>query len=708
MTPFRCTVLLASAAVLCAGVARAQAPDSADRLGQAAVSESLKVLKELDREVNRHSDSAALWHRRGMIAWTLWERSRHVPKVRGLDWTVLPRRADESLRRALDLEPLNETYFLSVARYLLATGASFTPFRGGYAVFDSEVRRAKESGDRARVALAAVQAARLYWLRYDALDCNGLRPPKSVEGRRGQHDPRVNYAGELEYLKTEFLLKEARDAAPYDSLIFRRYVIVLADHMRWQEVANVAREQIRGVPGDAWAWMSLGMASQRLGNSRAAVAMFDTALMRFSPEERKRLIRFERVLGTGDRARWDSLDASRREMTESFYWRNHDPIWSVEGTEPRVEFLTRLTFAELRWTAEELGLNGVNSDLGNTYIRTGSRLVVPSAALETGANVRGAGCVQRREAWYVAGDTTVLNGIPASWTRTLGGLRLDSIPIQFARFRGRGDSTDVVIAALPPIDAIRRAAQVTGPVRTDFWLLAGGTTEVAHDTIRPSRAGVRTFTHRLAPGAYVYRAEASADGARLAARGTAGFIAGNDARTGFATAGFGMSDILVATRAEPRSQTSRRWSDFEVVPLTDAVPLRADVTLIWENYEFGADSGTTKYGVTVTLTRVAAPPSPARGRGGAARPPDRIGANIISRVAAAIGIKRTQDEAEFTFQRTAPHAGVVVDYIQLSLRDTPAGYYRLTLKVSDQITGKAVGRSQQLVIVDPAARPGNR
>lgn len=705
--PSTCTALVGALA-LSAAITRAQAPAGSDRLEPGAAAESLKVLKELDRAVLRKGDSAALWHRRGMIAWTLWERSRHQPKVRGLDWTSLSPKADESLRRALDLDPLNEGYFLSIARFLLAKGVSFTPFRGGYAVFDSEVRKAKESGDPKRVAQTAAQAARLYWLRYDALYCLGARPVKSVEGRRVQNEPRMNWAGELEYLKAEFLLKEAREAAPHDTLIFRRYVALLAEHMRWHDVANVAHEQLRGDPTDAWAWMSLGLASQRLGNSRAAGAAFEMALTRFSPEERSRLFRFERVLGTGDRSRWDLLDARRREMTESFYWRNHDPLWSVEGTEPRMEFLARLTFAELRWTAEELGLNGVNSDLGNTYIRTGSRLTVPSRALERpegGASTSAVGCVQRREAWYVAGDTTVLNGVPARWSGLAGNLRIDSIPTQFARFRASLDSTDVFLATLPPINAIRAATDIRGSARTDLWLLAGGTTEVVHDSASVERSALSASTHRVAPGTYVYRAEASAAGSRIAGRSTAGFVAGDDPRTGFTTTGFGMSDVLVATQIESRTAAASRWRDFDVQALVGPVRPGGSLSLLWENYDFASDSGAARYGVTIALRRLAGPPR-ATVRGGRIVnvPAPPISANILTRLTNAIGITRTAEHVQFEFERAVPHAPVIVDNIELGLRDTPAGTYLLSLQVTDRATGRTLGRSQRIEIAGTGRR----
>ena len=694
-------IAVVGALVLSATHVRAQAPSGADRLEPSAAAESLKVLKELDRAVMRNGDSAALWHRRGMIAWTLWERSRHNPKVRGLDWTSLSPKADESLRRALDLEPSNDDYFVDLARLLLSKGVSFLPHRGGYGVFTEQVEKARESGDPARLAKTANEAARFYWLRWDQHSCLSRKdsranattlPSRATELSGGPFTVTRDYAGEIDYLRSEMLIREAREAAPTDTLIFRRFVTLLADHQRWMEVAALSRSQIDRVPGDPWAWMSLGMATHRLGDNRMAIAAFDTALMRFEPSERRRLDRFERVLGTGDRRRWDSLAAQQRGETELFYWRNSDPVWSVQGNEPRIEFLARLTFAELRWTAEELSLNGVNSDLGNTFIRTHG--VDPSA-----------GCVPMRAAWYYAGDTTVLNGVPARWTNVLRGLRLDTIPTQIARFRASRDSTDVFLASLAPIEAIRGATDVRGPARVDLWVLAGGTSEVLHDSATVERSALRAATHRVAPGNYVYRAEASAAGSRVAGRSTAGFVAGNDPRTGFSTSGFGMSDVLVATQIESRAAAPSRWRDFNMQALAGPIRRGGSLSLLWENYEFANDSGAAHYGVTITLRRVAAPPR-AVARGGRivniAEP--TISANILTRITNAIGITRTTEHVQFEFERTVPHAPILVDNIELGLRDTPAGTYLLSLQVTDRATGRTLGRSQRIVIAEPPRR----
>jgi hypothetical protein len=290
-------------------------------------------------------------------------------------------------------------------------------------------------------------------------------------------------------------------------------------------------------------------------------------------------------------------------------------------------------------------------------------------------------------AWYFAKDSTILRGPAATWTPPAG-LRIDSIGTQVARFRATADSTELLVATLPPLALITKTASVTGPVRTDFWLLGANLTEVAHDSVRPTKPGAQMFTHRLAPGGYVYRTEATADGGFTAGRATAGVVAGADARTGFSIRGVGMSDFVLASRLHAKSGTPRRWSDFEITPILGAVATNAEINLLWENYEFGNDGGAAKYTVVITLQREVNARSVA----------GKVVATLLGKVT---GVKRTNDQVEFTFERTVPFAPTIVDNIGISLGKSPPGSYLVSLKVLDQVTGASLGRSQRITVPAP-------
>ena len=174
---------------------------------------------------------------------------------------------------------------------------------------------------------------------------------------------------------------------------------------------------------------------------------------------------------------------------------------------------------------------------------------------------------------------------PVRWDNILD-VRVDSMPVQVARFRGTHDSVEVLVATLPPYDSISASAIVKEPVLGAFWLLAG-LTPVYGDTSRIRAPGVMTWTHAVAAGSYVYRAEASSAGAKRAGKATAVVNAKTDSTTGFALAGFGISDVLLASNAV-RTPPSNRWTSANAVPIAGSITRGATLTVIWENYELAS------------------------------------------------------------------------------------------------------------------------
>jgi hypothetical protein len=76
----------------------------------------------------------------------------------------------------------------------------------------------------------------------------------------------------------------------------------------------------------------------------------------------------------------------------------------------------------------------------------------------------------------------------------------------------------------------------------------------------------------------------------------------------------------------------------------------------------------------------------------------RIAARIVGGVAGAVGIDRTDDRIAVRFDRAVPHAAAVADHVTIDLGETPRGTYRLTLEVTDTVTGRVASRTATLVI----------
>lgn len=709
---------------------RAQRPPGADTMSVQAVAESLAVLQELRSFLSRRENrnSAQAWYHRGMIAWALYDRDRVKGGVDGLDWTLLGREADIALRTAEQIEPDNVRYQLTMGQYFLGTGL-VTMRVQSYMVFERALADARASGDPALTAEAAVEMGRLHWRRYDP--ANYGTAPGAVRDRARDlvsdsalsrallghdpylpserqpytrrslrearnlliaefNDPSHGFDGEYDYGMAEKYFREAFTTDPSYSRGYRQLAMLLAERDRWPELAGMARTRVEVAPSDGWAWMSLGLASHRSGDAANAKMAFERGLAALSPAERARLDRIARVLRPRDSLAFEGFTASQRAAAERMYWLAADPLWSDNGAEPRAEFLSRVTYAELRWTVDELMARGADSDRGNVHIRYGP----------ADSRVRGE---RGGESWwydyarmgfhfvsaptygtgYFANVTyayNMMDSVPARWDN-IADLRIDTLPVNVARFRATDDAVDVLFAARLPVEDITAATDILGDVRTDFWMLRGELDVAFRDSVMKSDASTRTWTHRAPIDHYLYRLEAHAHGSLVAARTSAQIVAGTDSASGFFVHGFGISDVLLASSLEIPATTPARWRDVSLSPLAGPVVGNKQLVLLWENYDFGERDGSTEFDVAINIRRQQS----AAGR-------------ITARIVGGIIGRELSDRVEMVYDRRVPHSPTVVEYITIDLGDTPTGTYLLSLDVTDRVTGRTASRTMRIAV----------
>ena len=257
-------------------------------------------------------------------------------------------------------------------------------------------------------------------------------------------------------------------------------------------------------------------------------------------------------------------------------------------------------------------------------------------------------------------DRALVDGMetaqPVRWDN-IASFRVDSMPVQTARFRGGRDSVDVMVAATPPFTTITEASAVKESVKNSFWLLRGGTVAVAYDTAVLAAPGSRFWTKRVAPGQYVYRIEASAPTSNRAGRATAELMADADPRSGFLTHGFGLSDILFASSTEPGA-AGGPWTSFRATPIVGAVPHDTPVSVVWENYEFGQKDGTAQYSVAIAIVRDRSPAG-------------RLAAKVLGTLAGVANVDVQPDRVIVRFERTAPASAAFGDQVQIALGEGP-------------------------------------
>ena len=711
--------------------AEAQRPAGADTISDEAIADSLAVLKEIDRRLKREPRNAALWFRRGLLAWSLYDRDRvSNAGTNVVDWTLIGRIADTSLRIAKEIEPNNPLYVLTAGQYFLGTGV-MTMRTQSAGMFGNALALARRANNRALIAEAALEIGRVYWRRYDAVANAGYTTADASEVRalaaalakdtsRRSKDPErtsktrpytrrtvsvarrtldrttsnaSGFPGESDYLEAERYLREAYETMPTFTRAYQQLSMLLAERGRWKELETIAIARTEIAPKEPWTWMALGLAQYRQGDVAESRESFGSAVRLLNETDRERLDHLERVLRPADTLTTSDWSASERAEKNARYWFYADPLWSVEDIDPRVEFLARLTFAELRWTVAELIKRGADTDRGAVYVRYGP----PDRMATTRGNSDWSYDFSRLRFSFHAPPTygtayfadfgrarMVMDSIPAIWDNTHL-LHIDSLPMQSARFRAGADSLDVYFATLAPVDAMRRAADVTVVPKSYFWLVDTTRTIRIRDSTRAIAPGLSTFTRRMARGDYTFRVEMGAEGSLLAARAV-GAVAGNaDPTTGFPLQGFGMSDVLLATQIGERAAGVSRWHGVAITPLLGPLERDAQLGLVWENYEFGDRSGSASYHVVVSIQRE-------RARAG------RIAAQVIRTLGGTVGRAVSQDRVTFKYDRTTGHAPVILDEVTLSLGGTPPGTYLLTVDVTDDVTGRTTTRTTRIII----------
>jgi GWxTD domain-containing protein len=216
---------------------------------------------------------------------------------------------------------------------------------------------------------------------------------------------------------------------------------------------------------------------------------------------------------------------------DKLYWMLTDPLSLTPQNEHRLEFLSRVTYAELRWTSDDLDLRGADTDRGDIHIRYGPPPVLLSLA-------GGGDAFSNSEMWMYGRGLSFVFSMPPTWgtgrfsgdyadvarrVRAAEPVRwdnlpinktLDSIPVFVARFRAGADSTDVFLSADVPVTSSPRgstsrasrwtstSSSSTGPRPVRARLDARGR-ERGADPVQ-----LRAWRNRVGPGTNVYRVEA--------------------------------------------------------------------------------------------------------------------------------------------------------------------------------------------------------
>ena len=693
----------------------------------AARGDTAAALALLDRAVRERPGDAALWHERGMLAWALSREARRKEFIRDIRDIRRIEAADTSLQRAHALAPDSARFALDLGRFYTAANLS-TLRLAALRYYDRAVDVARRTGDTLLLADALDARGMVYWRRYESVAHRYLTPQLPgvqlepyVFDEKGLRNflesyaqPVSDFTGELDYFKASDDFSAALRLRADHPAALRHAFMALADRKRWEELGDLARLRLGAAPWDPWAWLGRGLASHRRNDEADAAAAFDSAMVLLLPADRARFTRLSRLLrptaqrgkAVSDSLRWAQASPAQRARIERLYWAISDPLALTPQNEYRLEFLSRVTYAELRFSNEEFGYHGADTERGDIYVRygppdsiyafldVGVSLVVWTYGEDLSFVFREPTAFGSATLYEVYADkaTQMRELVPVRWKNVDLLKRLDTIPTQLVRFRA-GDSTDVALFAQLPIGALTHGLDLArGAVDVDFRIYDQEAEVVRRDSSReviatgePTTASaVRGWRERVGRDAELWRVEAwQPDGGR-AARASGVLV--HD------SGGFGLSDLLVAHNVLPRILDGpvRRWSDFNISPIAGAIGEAVPIALLWETYGLAGDAGGSRYRVALTFERV-------RGAG-----PIGLVARVASGVSEARGRSaKGRGKVTIQFERTVPTQPVTVDYLTLDVGDASPGQYRLQVTVTDLVSKRTATTIRTVRIVSP-------
>ncbi len=177
---------------------------------------------------------------------------------------------------------------------------------------------------------------------------------------------------------------------------------------------------------------------------------------------------------------------------------------------------------------------------------------------------------------------------------------------------------------------------------------------------------IRAWRKRFGRGSTLYRVEAIEPDSLRAARALGELVS-------LPGIGFRVSDLVLAERVRPKSDSAVRWSDYEIEPSVGNFAHGDTVSLLWETYWLTSDSGANRYRISITLE----PREELRGIRG-------LAAKIVGGFKDVVGVSaQGARRMDLSYTREVPERLVQVDYVSLYLGLVPSGAYRLAVAITD-------------------------
>ncbi|MFQ5568542.1 MAG: tetratricopeptide repeat protein [Rhodothermales bacterium] len=162
-------------------------------------------------------------------------------------------------------------------------------------------------------------------------------------------------------------LQKALEVDPRRRSVYDEMMQIFALKGEYEDALVMLQQMYRFFPEDADLWTYLGLAHYKTGNMEAADRSFTTAFQYLSPDEKLAYESLDYVVPINEKNRYQDDPVTYA----SRFWTSKDPRYLTPYNERKLEHYFRLTYADLLYGSEDLGLRGWNTQRGQILVRYG-------------------------------------------------------------------------------------------------------------------------------------------------------------------------------------------------------------------------------------------------------------------------------------------------------------------------------------------------
>lgn len=646
------------------------------------------------------------------------------------------KRAEEALLAALRLNPEDPRYLLELGRLRLKQHMKVDANR----LLARALGMAEKSGEPDALADINFNIGYLRELEYQSQRNRRFRPmfrgpPKTQLLAMDERGParytnrylsefgKVEGSGDLAKEEMIEYYRAALRADPAHVGAATRLMGYLLDELRLSEYLSLARRLQAANPERPEPYLYLGLGQHAAGREEQAGESFDNALARLTARDRAAIENLSEVMRRRDAEDYLDLDEDEREEYQRQYWRLTDPLLLTDANERRLEHLSRVAYADLRYAAPSAGQRGWETDRGIIFIRYGPPEEIGMFGGETSSRGDPFAVGRRSIIWSYGKDGPVfvfrqMPGyldakfagdyefvaenyryvVPAKYDNIPSIPELLGVPVQIARFKGEDQNELAVeIHAALPLDSLARDLDMeSGEIETGLFVL----NRKGEEVLRRVETEILTYADaEEVDELRSWRILMPTGGLLIAAVEARDAVSWRSAtsRDTFSAAGFmddslAVSDILIADMVRPLTEGPRGRDDYDIVPN----PARRfgpgePIHIYYELYGLGTDQeGFASYDVALAVKVVKLYRS-----GGFAQ--------FLGALADAWGFSVVGDdrlELRFSREVKLDDADRAIEYLSLDPDKAPAGEYEIRLRVWDRLREEMTTRTRSFVVVD--------